>query len=123
MILPGLRADGVKVPSMLVAGTSAPRPPVEPYPAGSGGKFFWPSYHIISTGGMSPRGPNLKRRVVSCGKKKSFAPVSFSGSISYGRPSSRNWWHVSIRCAAQSPMAPMPKSNQPRQLPGWYFPL
>ena len=30
---------------------------------------------------MSPRGPNLKRRVVSCGKKKSFAPVSFRGSI------------------------------------------
>ena len=82
MILPGLRDEGVKVPSIFVAGTSAALFVVGPYPAGSGGKFFWPSYHIISTGGMSPRGPNLKRRVVSCGKKKSLAPVSFKGSIS-----------------------------------------
>src|SRR5688572_25165579 len=38
--------------------------------------------------------------------------------VGYVRFSAQNTW--SMRCAPMSPMAPTPKSTQPRQLNGWY---
>ena len=39
-----------------------------PKSAGSGGRFFCPSYHIKSSGGMLPRAGKANRSVEACGK-------------------------------------------------------
>ena len=89
-----------------------------PSSAGSGGRLFTPSYQNTSTGGISRRAAKSKRMVVACGKMNSLGPSRRSASMVCGKPRSRNWCAVSRMCAPQSPNAPVPYSNHPRQVCG-----
>src|SRR5690606_35086313 len=76
-----------------------------------------PSYQVMSRAGIFPRLGNLNTSVDDIGKKKGLYPSNITGSISYGRPRSRNSWAVSKICAPQSPRAPIPNSYQQRHCP------
>src|SRR5262249_5325211 len=83
---------------------------------------FFPSYQCRVTAGMSPRAGKVMVTWAELGQVCGFTSVA-SATTFEGLPSLSAMNAMLAVWQAMSPMAPVPKSQCPRQLNAWYAPL
>ena len=91
----------------------------------SGGGSLPPSYHVIFTAGRLPRAGNSRSMMLQSGAVSFVSGALVAGAQSrtatrVGVPSSRPQYAVSRLWMPMSPIAPVPKSQNPRHLNGTY---
>jgi len=86
-------------------------------PLGTGGRSP-PSYQVMVTAGMSPRGPKRYVWVAPAGEATSSSISLDVASTLKGCSSFKANTAGSMLWQAMSPMAPVPKAHHPRQLYG-----
>ena len=82
---------------------------------------FFPSYQWSVTAGIDPRAGNSIVTCAHAGHVSLFTPPA-SAEIRVGWPSRSAMNAMFAVWQAMSPMAPVPKSQNPRQLKSWYGP-